>query len=1262
MVSRRIFLALVFALISFPAYSQGTTSRISGTVTDSTGAVIPKATVVATNDATGVSFTTHSSDAGTYAFDSLQIGSYTVKVDAPGFREYVSQGNVLAIGVPTSVNPKLATGAATETVTVEGGYGLVQTESSGNFGGIIDSVTMTQLPIVGTRGRNPVGFTQYMPGVIQNNAGNAPGGDIVVNGSRDRAWNYVLDGIDDNETSSGGSNTSPSHQNPDMLSEFRVIVSNPTAEYGRNSGAQVLMVTKSGTNKFHGNLFEFYQSPFLQANTAAAKAANLTRPQFVQHIPGGSLGGPIWRDKLFFFVNVELLHAHSSSVVTRTVYTQSARNGVFRYVQSPCGFIRNANAGAAFVKNNGSNPQCVPTSSFPFIAGPSVDSNGNVSLLPGTTLGTYDLTQNDPAHKGLDPAVKAYLGLAPLPNNFSSGDGLNTAGYTWAAPATDKQVDETVKIDYNINAHNAIFGRYSQGHQNTYADVVNGGLQVFPGLPATDNTFRQPRNLAVNYRFSPTSNITNELVAGFNRFGYAFVNPAYSTSTQTPFNPNLVTAPLSSYVGNNRYLTTIQFVDNFTYVHGAHIFKAGPNLRYGREIDHRGSVGALNVIPQVAFSTTNNPVSSFYNVPTSPSGCSNCINSLDIPTLNSGVNDLLGRIGSVAAGYVAQNLNTFKPLGSLNIMDARWPEYDFYVQDTWHILPNLVIDYGIRDDMRLAPQFKGFPGLVPNQDLRYGNPLASTLQFVPGKYMDNRLNNLGPSVGFAWDPLKNGKVSVRGNYRIAYDRINSFSFSSSVFQGMPGLTYQVTNTTVGQDVVNGGVFVSAGQRAANWAAPTIPAGATPQSLTIPPAYSSNSLTVSDPHMQTPTVQMWGLSIQKELMPNTVLTVSYIGNHGTHLYGGYDSNQVNYSTNGFLDSFVAAQNGTSTALMQQIVNADTRHTAGQSAVQFLNMYYKANLTNNDVAGVANAFANRLQNPTTSNPYGVPLAVTAGLSPTFFKPYQQYLGGLFVLQTRDYSNYNGLQLQLEKRFAHGYLVTANYTYSRAMDVRSYDPAFTVVATGSSQSAAGTPFDYRTPRLNYAPADLDDTHVLNGYFVADLPFGHNRRFGAKWNRAVDSVFGGWQLSGDGYWQSGRPITFFSGFNTFSGSVQTPASCAGNCNGHMGSIHKENGQNFWLTADQRAQFFVPAVGQFSNVGRNHFRQDHVWQMDTNLSKSFRTYHEQTLQLRLEVQNVFNVVTYDTFGSQSIQSTVFTRLNAASDGVLNNAPRKMQIAAKYVF
>jgi hypothetical protein len=416
---KRILSVSVLLIASIAGLAQGTTSRISGVATDASGAIVSNAVITATNDDTGVTYSTKTSASGTYSFDSLQIGRYTLRAQAPGFRQFVSTGNVLAIGVPTSIDPKFEVGATTESVQVQGGYDLVQTESSGNFGAVIDNVAVTQLPIVATRGRSPLALTQYTPGVVQNNSANAPGGDIVVNGSRDRAFNYVLDGIDDNETSSGGSNTSPSHQNPDMLAEFRVITSNPTAEFGRNSGAQILMVTRSGTNHFHGNLFEFYQSPFLQANTAAAKSIGHPRPQFVQNIYGGSLGGPIWRDKAFFFANLELLHALTGTPVTRMVYTAAARNGQVRYVTSPNGALKNGNAASPVTSTTA----------------PSVDANGN-PIVPFTT---YDIAANDPFHVGLDASTKSFLALTPLPNNFTVGDGLNTAGYNFSAPANDRR-------------------------------------------------------------------------------------------------------------------------------------------------------------------------------------------------------------------------------------------------------------------------------------------------------------------------------------------------------------------------------------------------------------------------------------------------------------------------------------------------------------------------------------------------------------------------------------------------------------------------------------------------------------------------------------------------------------------------------------------------------------------------------------------------------------------------------------------------------
>jgi hypothetical protein len=1229
-------LVVILVLISIAAWAQGTTSRITGVVTDKTGAVVTGAKVIATNEGTNTSYTTTTKASGVYVFDSLQVGKYTVTVEASGFRKYVSQGNVLSIGLPTTVNAVLEVGSASEEVNVTGGYDLVQTDTSGNIGGTVDTATLTQLPIVGVRSRSPLSLVYLMPGV-QDNGANATGGGVTVHGSRDRAWNYTLDGIDVNESTSGGSNTTPTQTNPDSISEFRVITSNATAEYGRNSGGQVTMVTKSGTNRFHGTGFWFYQSPFLQANTPQNKA-NIPpkdRSQFVQNIAGGSLGGPIRKDKDFFFVNVQLLHARNSFLVTRTVYTDQARQGLFRYVIGG----RNRPYGSS---------------------GASVDQNGNV--VPGTTIGTYNIINNDPAHIGLDPAVQKYLGMTPAPNNFAVGDGLNFAGYTFVAPQLEKQVNLTFKVDHTFSPNNAIFVRWYQGHQNTYGDSVNGGLQGFPGLPNMVDTYRKPRNLAINWRYNPSSYTTNELVLGMNRFGYEFANPNPDVNQVPPFNFNLVTAPLSSWVNNNRYATTYQLVDNFTLAHGAHTFRWGFNGRYLREIDHRGSIGSLNALPQVWFDTGTNPVSiTTFNLPTD-------INTTyDRPNLQSAINDLLGRVGRIEQGYVANaDMQSFQPPRSWNIMDHRWPEYDLYFQDSWKLKPNFTVDLGLRWEIRIAPHMANFNVLVPNQSVLFGANPSTTIKFVPGSLYNSDWNNLGPSIGFAWDPFKDGKTSIRANYRIAYDRVNPFAFSSSVFQGMPGLTFQEIDTISGP----------AGMRAQNWAIPAPPAGLTPQALTQLPQYGTGSLTVADPNMRTPKVYMWSFGVQREMTKNTVFSLTYIGNKGVGLFGGYDSNQVNWSSNGFLNAFTTVQAGGDSPLMDQLFSADSRKPSSQTGSDFARSQYSSYFALNNMAGLASAIATRTQG-------GVPLVVLDGLSPYFFKSYPQVLGGMFVLSTRDYSFYNGLEAQLERRFSDGLLFQVNWTWSKTEDLRSFDPAFTRVATGSAQSAQATPYDMFNPRLNWGPADYDRTHMFRFNWVYDLPFGRGKKFGGNVNSILNHMIGGWEIAGNGTWETGRPITFLAGSYTFSSSNYTPASCYGNCDPYLGSVQFNNNlnQQFYfqmvplnntttgldangcrVSADGATKLCIPAPGQLSNVGRNYFRQPIYANLNATIAKRFVVHEGHDLQLRLEMQNVTNSQMYDTFGSQIITSSVFTRLNQAVDGVMNNSPRRMQLSLKYSF
>jgi hypothetical protein len=222
------------------------------------------------------------------------------------------------------------------------------------------------------------------------------------------------------------------------------------------------------------------------------------------------VGGPIFKNRTFSFVNMQFLHASQDFGVTNLVYTQSARNGQIRYVQQQGSCV-------------GSNDTSCPHNDNASASDAVVDASGNP--LPGIPIGTYDVAANDPAHLGLDPSIQKFLSRTPLPNNYQIGDGLNTVGYNFRAPEQERQVDFTVRIDHNFNAKNSIFGRWAHGHQNTIGDIGNGGLQPFPGAPNVVDTFRQPRNLAIGWRYTPNSTMTNEVIVGMNRFIFNFAIP-----------------------------------------------------------------------------------------------------------------------------------------------------------------------------------------------------------------------------------------------------------------------------------------------------------------------------------------------------------------------------------------------------------------------------------------------------------------------------------------------------------------------------------------------------------------------------------------------------------------------------------------------------------------------------------------------------------------------------------------------------------------
>jgi len=1260
-----LFAGAIILCFSIVAYGQTGTSRVTGTAVDATGAVVPGAKVTLTNEATNASLTTTTTSAGTYVFESVQLGNYTVAAEKSGFRKFQSSGNVLGVGIPLTVNVSFQVGDASDVLEVTASFDRVQTSTSGNFGATVDNKTLTDLPLgleSATGGRNPLIFVRLQPGVV---TGANTGGGSHVNGARDRAFNYTLDGVDINESSLGGSEFSPLRTNPDGLQEFRVITSNATAEYGRSSGAQVSMVTKSGSNEFHGNLFYFYRGSALAANEWENNLNKLAKPFLLQHQYGGDVGGPIYlprfgeggkstvngKDRTFFFFNFQIQRQVSPFTRTRNVYTQSAKQGIFRYVVGG----RNTAAG---------------------LTGASVDAQGN-PLLPSCSatvttscIASYNIFANDPRRLGSDPNSQRILDVIPLPNTFSSGDGLNTAGFNYTGGRLDPQKDFVFKIDHKFNTTNDMFVRYSWGFQDTVNDTTNTGEPRYPGLPPWVNTTRRPKNIAVSYKRVITPNIVNEFVAGFNRFEFNFLNPEagaapYSLVTVNPSDP------FDYSMGNLRRITTLQFVDNLSWNKGAHLLKGGINFRYQQHKDERGSLGGANSVPIVTLGTAGT-VNSGCLTGTFPTGGTSgvsssgqelfClptttatagvrfINSNDISRLQGTINDLLGRVTTVRQGFAAADgLQSYLPAGSIFQNDARYPEYDFYFQDTWKVRRNVTVDLGLRNEIKLTPTAEGRL-YTPNQLVTVGAPASTTLKWVENDLWENDYNNWAPSIGISWDPWSDGKTAIRANYRLAYDRINSQVLTNSIYNTIPGITLGAS-----PDVLTRGPGGTNLRLRDGIPSVSPPAGTRPIDQTQPAPFAASATTISvvDPDFQAPATNQWQFDIQREIPGGIVVNVAYLGRKASHLFGAYNVNQLDIFNNNFLNAYRTVAAGGDSALINQLYGPDTRRAANETGSQFVRRQFPTEISRNSVQSIAADAAGRIQS-------GVPLLTAAGLPLTFFRPFPQFQT-FNVIDSNDYSTYHALQVMVQRKFTKGVQFQGSYTWAKSLDTRSFDPALTTVSGGTNQSASSTPFNIYDRRLNYARSDFDRTHMFIGYGIWDLPFGKGRRFGSGSTGIVRALIDGWNINGVLTLQSGRPFTVYSGANQLSNVLSSTADCSG-CTRDMGEIvtvSEINNKPGYFTKADIAKFSQPAAGSIGNTGRNFFTGPGRWNVDAAILKRTYIREQMNFELRFEFFNLTNSPSFG-FPTAVITSTFFGGNDTT--GFIANESRKIRIGAKLNF
>src|SRR5262244_2241363 len=362
---RSVFLLAVVVCLAAGAWSQGSTSRIEGTIVDTSNAVVANAVVRVTNEETGVSYETRTGSTGTYTVPSLTPGQYTVSVIQRGFDTFNSRHNVLSVGVPLVVNATLKIGTTTETVEVTGSYERIETTNAA----LSDVMTTQQVKELPLNGRNPLSLLTLEPGVTQRTTDSAGSGTHVF-GSRDRSHNVTIDGIDANESTVPNPQSNIQRLNPDNVQEFRTVTLDPTAEYGRNSGANVMVATKSGTNAIHGDLFYFNRNTVFNANEwfNNASAIHQPRPDLKLNQIGFDVGGPILKNKTFFFGSFQANDIRqtgpiSGSFGTPRVYTATARSGIFRYVKGTVnGLKRNSRS---LVDANGNLLPGVPVCATP---------------------------------------------------------------------------------------------------------------------------------------------------------------------------------------------------------------------------------------------------------------------------------------------------------------------------------------------------------------------------------------------------------------------------------------------------------------------------------------------------------------------------------------------------------------------------------------------------------------------------------------------------------------------------------------------------------------------------------------------------------------------------------------------------------------------------------------------------------------------------------------------------------------------------------
>ena len=1217
----------LISLCATGVYAQGTTTgTINGAVKDQNGAVVAGANITVKNEATGVERKATSGEDGLFVVDQITPGSYSIIVEGQGFKRTVAPKIIVQVSQTTNVTINLELGSVNETVTVTSGVQEIINTTSPTLTSIINTKQVVDLPL---GDRNPINLAGLQAGIAvvgTDNRGSS------ISGLRQTAVNLTQDGINamDNfvKTSSLFAITTPSLNS---TSEFSITTGTVGADAGRGA-AQVNIVTKGGTNEFHGGAFLQLLNSWTDASPFFNNFNGAAKPIRRQHYDGFDIGGPVFgpkfgeggksywngKDKAFFFVSYERFVDTTSVNRNRVVLSQNARNGIFQYTAS--------------------------------------GATQTVNLLNLASV---------PFHT-LNPIMTAHLALIPLPNNnnCSSSDGFNISCFQFNVSQLTTNDKYVVRYDHQLvrntklGSHKVEFV-FSRVLTRTFPDVTTNGLEApFPG--GVNGFQASTRNLvtpALVSEFGP--HVTNVFRVGrqwapvdFNR-ETPLTQPIFSLAgVLTNYDNNFFPQPRNTILD--------QANDTLSWVKGNHLFKSGMDWQNVLGIS-RNDAGIVETI-QFGTNAANGAGISLASLP----GGTNQL----VTNATTVYTQIVGLLGSAT-----QTLNVSSPSsgfvpGATRVRTVDEKDLALFVQDQWRMKSNFTFTYGVRWDYMGVPTVPNGLAIQPKFSDIYGisgfgnlfKPTAApgsqtqgfaTQQFVSGKtgigLYKNDWNNFAPSVGVAYSPSfehgllhrlfgEPGSSSIRGGYSVSYlhDGVTTFTNLLGTGTTNPGLIQNATSSTVNGTPSSPNLLGQLGAAGVPLIFPTFKMPVTDRdNFVLNPA---NGLWTADPNLRSPYVHQWSIGFEREIMKDTAFEIRYVGNMSPNAWRAYDINEVNIFESGFLTEFLNAQKnlaarggtnfapGCATCVATPLLDKFFTGLASTSGSGYGSTTFISNLNNNNVGTMASTLA--FNTAYRTNRESVALGIPANLfvanpNATFAR----------VLANDATSNYNAMEVEVRRRFSKGLQFQANYTWSKAM-------GDAVDNQGNNQSDLASHLTLRNKRLDYRRSIQDQTQRFVANSIYELPFGKGKPFMGGANGALDRVVGGWSIGGIVTWTTGVPFYIAAGRATFN-------SATGNNGAQLVGISFEDfKKNVGLFKTPAGVFFInpaildittnaagkvttsklkaglmsaPAPGTFGNFPVNSLSGPKYFNLDMSLIKRIPITERVRFELKVTAINILN-------------------------------------------